>query len=155
MEVDNRQLEEVLRRAEQALDDQDATFIRRVFESYLYVSDLVEDKNTTIRRLRELFFGKRTEKTKAVVGRHADKAAAAAARDGATAPTGDAGERACAVDGKEADDADNTSGARSDHGRHGADAYRGAERVDVAHPSLSAGDACPACGQGTVYAKPP
>src|SRR5262249_28622034 len=27
MEVDNRQLEEVLRRAEQALDDQDATFI--------------------------------------------------------------------------------------------------------------------------------
>ena len=78
LEVNSRQLEEVLRRAEQALDDKDATFIRRVFESYLYVSDLVEDKNTSIRRLRELFFGKRTEKTKVVLARHADKATAPA-----------------------------------------------------------------------------
>src|SRR5262245_47375254 len=78
LEVDRTQLEEVVRRAEQALDDKDATFIRRVFESYLYVSDLVEDKNTTIRRLRELFFGKRTEKTKAVVERHAEETESAA-----------------------------------------------------------------------------
>jgi hypothetical protein len=32
------------------------------------VADLVDDKNTSIRRLRQLFFGKRTEKTAAVVG---------------------------------------------------------------------------------------
>jgi hypothetical protein len=75
LEVDGAQLEEVLRRAEQALDERDATLIRRLFESYLYISELVEDKNTTIRRLRELFFGQRTEKTKAVMGRN-DKTAA-------------------------------------------------------------------------------
>ena len=40
-------------------------------------------------------------------------------------------------------------------GRNGAEAYRGATRIDVLHPSLSAGDACPACGQGTVYEKAP
>ena len=45
-----------------------ATLIRAVFESYAYVTDLVEDKNTSIRRLRQLFFGARTEKTDAVVG---------------------------------------------------------------------------------------
>ena len=28
-------------------------------------------------------------------------------------------------------------------------------RVEVRHPSLTAGDACPACGQGTVYEKAP
>jgi hypothetical protein len=37
----------------------------------------------------------------------------------------------------------------------GADAYRGAERIAVAHASLSAGDPCPTCGQGTVYEKAP
>ncbi len=62
------QLEEVLRRAEQALNEKDATIIRRLFESYFYISDLVEDKKTTIARLRHLFFGQRTEKTKAVSG---------------------------------------------------------------------------------------
>jgi transposase len=41
------------------------------------------------------------------------------------------------------------------HGRNGADAYRGAARIEVRHPTLTVGDACPACGQGTVYEKAP
>jgi transposase len=45
--------------------------------------------------------------------------------------------------------------ASKGHGRHGADAYRGASRITVRHPSLAAGDACPACCQGTVYEKVP
>ncbi len=69
VEVDSTQLEEVLRRVEQSLDEKDTKLIRAVFESYVYVADLVEDKNTSIRRLRQLFFGARTEKTEAVVGR--------------------------------------------------------------------------------------
>jgi transposase len=150
LNVDSTQLEEVLRRAEQALDDKDATLIRRVFESYQYVSELVEDKNTSIRRLRELFFGKRTEKTKTVVG-DKDKTAAPVP----AAPVGAAAtDAACAPESKEADEAASPS-ACPGHGRNGADAYRSAERVEVPHPSLRAGDACPACGQGTVYAKAP
>ena len=68
VEVDSDRLEEVLRRAEQSLDEKDAELIRAVFESYAYVTELVEDKNTSIRRLRQLLFGSRTEKTEAVVG---------------------------------------------------------------------------------------
>ncbi len=57
VEVDSRQLEEVLRRAErQSLATEDPKLIRAVFQSYVYVSDLVEDKNTSIRRLRQLLF---------------------------------------------------------------------------------------------------
>ena len=37
------------------------------------------------------------------------------------------------------------------HGPNGADAYRGAKRVAVRHPSLAAGDACLACRHGTTY----
>ena len=68
VEVDNTQLEDVLRRVEQALDEKDSALIRAVFQSYVYVADLVEDKNTSIRRLRQLFFGASTETTAAVVG---------------------------------------------------------------------------------------
>src|SRR5436309_9609313 len=68
VDVDSDRLEDVLRRAEQSLDEKDAELIRAVFESYAYVTELVEDKDTTIRRLRQLFFGSRTETTEAVVG---------------------------------------------------------------------------------------
>ena len=54
IDVNDAQLEEVLHRVEQSLDEKDVTLIRAVFQSYLYVIDLVEDKNTSIRRLRQL-----------------------------------------------------------------------------------------------------
>jgi transposase len=57
--------------------------------------------------------------------------------------------------GRVSHDASGVAAASKGHGRNGAEAYRCAERVDVAHPSLRAGDACPACGQGTVYEKAP
>src|SRR6516164_9338018 len=147
VEVDSARLEEVLRRAEQSLDEKDAELIRAVFESYVYVTDLVEDKNTTIRRLRQLFFGARTEKTEAVVGPKAG------ASEGTASPDVAAGSEPAAGEGTT-----NVSDAAvvpKGHGRNGAEAYRGAQQVDVAHPSLRAGDACPACGEGTVYEKAP
>ena len=37
------------------------------------------------------------------------------------------------------------------HGRNGASAYRGAEKVEVAHQSLHSGHRCPECERGNVY----
>ena len=37
------------------------------------------------------------------------------------------------------------------HGRNGADAYTGAERITINHPHLSPGDNCPECLDGRVY----
>ena len=93
VDVDSDRLEEVLRRAEQALDEKDAALIRAVFESYAYVTDLVEDKSTSIRRLRQLLFGSRTEKTESVVGPKTETPEAAGPRDAAADvdPAGDAG----------------------------------------------------------------
>src|SRR3954451_20697388 len=68
VEVGSDRLEEVLRRAERSLDEKDAGLIRAVFEWYAYVTGWVGDKNTTIRRLRQLLFGARTEKTGADAG---------------------------------------------------------------------------------------
>jgi transposase len=146
IDVDSTHLEEVLRRVEQALDQKDAALIRAVFQSYAYVADLVEDKNTSIRRLRQLFFGARTEKTKAVVGRKPETTpshgAVVKTQETAREPEPDA-------------PAENPTPAGKGHGRNGANAYRGAEQIAVAHPYLAAGDPCPACGEGVVYEKAP
>jgi transposase len=40
---------------------------------------------------------------------------------------------------------------RSGHGRNGAAAFKGAEKVAVPHPELKAGDTCPRCETGKVY----
>ena len=37
------------------------------------------------------------------------------------------------------------------HGRNGASSYTGAKTIDVPHPNLHAGDACPGCEKGKVY----
>jgi transposase len=39
------------------------------------------------------------------------------------------------------------------HGRNGAAAYRGAHKIQVRHASLAAGDRCPDCERGKVYAQ--
>jgi transposase len=146
IEVDFSQLDELLRRAEGKLDEQDYDLIRAVFESYAYVTDLVEDKNTSIRRLRQLLFGARTEKTDAVVGHSEDATGDDQSSDPAdTAQPGKFSEE----DTSCPDEADTSP--KKGHGRNGADAYRGADQIEVPHESLHAGDACPECDQGKVY----
>jgi transposase len=143
--VDNRKLEALLERAEGALDDEDYRLIRAITESYAYIADLVDDKNTTIARLRKLLFGDRTEKTSQVIG-----------QQGEVSGTGEAGESSATSNTAEAEQqqasASGASGSkRKGHGRNGADNYPGALRIEVALDSLAAGDACPDCRRGTVY----
>ena len=37
------------------------------------------------------------------------------------------------------------------HGRNGANAFRGAEKVKISHPNLQSGNRCPDCERGNVY----
>ena len=37
------------------------------------------------------------------------------------------------------------------HGRNGAEAFSGAQKIDTQHENLRHGDRCPDCGQGNVY----
>jgi transposase len=159
VELDPAQRAEVLRRVEETLDEKDATLIRQVFQSYAYVTDLVEDKKTSIRRLRELLFGKSTEKTAAVVGREtatSNKPDAAPANGVGADTVPVTGEPQTAQAQEAAEEADtDTAAARKGHGRNGAAAYTAATRIDVPHPSLKAGDPCPTCQEGTRYAQTP
>ena len=46
---------------------------------------------------------------------------------------------------------DNNASPPPGHGRNGAEAFGGAQKVDIKHQKLSHGDRCPECGRGNVY----
>ena len=145
LDMDIEQREALLHRAEQAgVEPDDLRKIRAVFESYAYVAELIDHKNTTLARLRKLLFGASTEKTADVLRRQEASAASQDAMqdgpessDSTAAPPSPAKEHSLAK--------------RPGHGRQGADAYVGAKRIAVPHESLQAGDACPDCRRGTIY----
>jgi len=139
IELDMGKLDDLLDRIDtQDLCTEDYATIHSVIESYVGLFHAVGDKNTTIARLRKLLFGAQTEKTAAVTGHNPVKGADPA--EGEHVPS-------TASQEGEAKAADRAPG----HGRNGADAYRGAEKIEVPHPSLQPGDPCPDCEKGTVY----
>jgi transposase len=118
-------------------------------------------KDTTIRRLRQMLFGAKTEKTSAVIGglKVADSVSPeteaapelpAAVEVGASA---NAGAETAAESHAENDSQPSVEASPGSpgHGRNGADAYTGAEKIEVRHESLQPGDPCPKCEQGTLY----
>ena len=137
IELNTKKLEKVLDRAESALAEDDYETIKAVVESYAYIAELVGDKSTTIRRLRKLLFGARTEKTEAVLGDKETTTSTSADDDSESS--------------EEADPAEDSRPPPKGHGRNGADDYPGAEEIQVPHESLQPGDPCPGCQQGTVY----
>lgn len=142
LELDMGKLEDALRRAKERLDERDYAMFQALAESYAYLTDLVGDKNTSISRLRKLMFGAKTEKTSAVVGGGKESKGLPSQRSG----TDPIEQRAVAAGAENA-----CADPRPGHGRNGADAYVGAEKIAVAHESLRAGDSCPECQRGTVY----
>lgn len=66
LQVQNDRVLKMLERADRKLSADDADLMRRIVESYDYLTELVEDKNTSIARLRKLMFGAQTEKSKNV-----------------------------------------------------------------------------------------
>jgi transposase len=141
IELDMSELEDALRRAEAKLDEKDYAMLKALAEAYAYLTDLVGDKNTSIARLRKLLFGAKTEKTAAVVGGKGPEAP----------PSQDSGVEPLQGSGAEGNAQNDSADSRPGHGRNGADAYVGAEKIEVSHASLRPGDSCPECQKGTVY----
>lgn len=137
-------IEDILRRAGETLPAEDLRKLRALVETFGWLQGEIGRKDVSLIRLRKLLFGTpKTEKTSQVLG------------DGPKEATREG----------EGQDADEPPQAGSDaaeptpppkgHGRHGADAYAGARRVNVAHETLKIGDPCPEenC-EGKLYRLP-
>lgn len=126
LELNIEELEKLLERAKQApLSDSDYQTLKAAVETLGYLTQLLEDRKTTIERLRQILFGSSSEKTRTVLK-----------TDCAQAPTAER---------------ENSEKKTNGHGRNGAQAYRGATQVKVKHHALKAGDRCPQCDKGKVY----
>jgi transposase len=108
-------------------------------------------KGTTINQLRKLLFGARTEKTANVCGDDSSSPSAAAAASEGETPRGE-NNGPSAMTGESEGESQKGQQRTKGHGRNGAEAYEGAKRVRVPHATLKAGDSCPECRRGTVYA---
>jgi transposase len=133
LEIPAEELNQLLERAREALPEEDYRKLKAALETLEYLTELVADKDTTIRHLRQLLLPAASEKTKAVLE-----------KVGITPSPASETETAAGEEPK-------TRSPRRGHGRNGADEFTGAERVAVSHHQLHHGDRCPACGKGNVY----
>ena len=153
LDLDRSAADEIVQRLESSnLPERDRQLIRALFASYLYVVQLLQLKRISIARLKKFIFGGRTEKTVAVVGSVAATGDSAPGGKGGSVEGGSGDATAAPGGAAEAGSSDGPPKRRKGHGRHGVKDFPGAERIVVPHPSLQAGDDCPHCAQGPVYA---
>ena len=149
------ELDKLLAKAKPTLTPEEYLLLERVFGTFVYVMQALQDAKTSLNRFRKMLFGARTESKANVLGDlcadgHVvvrDVADASGSAANATAVT-DAISTQAAADGQ-------PPKAKPGHGRNGAEAYSGAAVVEVALSEPAAGQLCPKCEIGRVYAWPP
>jgi hypothetical protein len=122
-----------------ALSEAEYQQLKAALDTLVYLTQLVEDKNTTIGRLRQILFGSSSEKMSQVLE------TLTASHRSSEKPAGDgSAEEKPSLPLPE-------STPRPGHGRNGAEAYQGAGKVKVEHASLKSGNRCPGCQKGKLY----
>ena len=117
------------------LDEGDYDVVANVVATVMYLKQVHDDKSMSIKRLLDLLFGSvSSEKT--------DKLLAQLEAAGKSA--GNSGQKNKARGKKR---------KPKGHGRNGASAYTGAERIQVELKELVAGAVCPCCPQGSTQGK--
>lgn len=143
LEVTMEELEAIVERAQ--LSENDREKLRAALETLALLTNELESKGASIRRLRKLLFGSGSEKLDAVLREIAPLEAAG---------PGDPGGSSGCPDEPSAG-AEPPKRKAPGHGRNGASAYRGATKVKIPHASLSPGKPCPSCQKGKVYGSVP
>ncbi len=125
IDLSPEQLDALLKRVEAGtLQDGDYQIIKGMAETLSFLSQALDNKSTSIKRLLKLLFGDSTEKTAKVLQRNV------------------AGGKKSGKKRKK---------KRKGHGKNGAAAYHGAEKIKVSHESLKPKALCPDCGKGKLY----
>lgn len=127
--------------------------LEAVLATFVFTMQGLQNAKTSIKRLRAMLFGSRTESRSRVLkgvlkeldaGAPGVTAAVAAAVTDSSASTTPADAPVKPPAPK-----------RPGHGRIGADAYRDAPVIERAVTEVCAGEVCPECGAGKVYDSPP
>ena len=136
IELDRSELEAILEHAKTAaLSEAEYETLHAAMETLIFLTQELEKNRVSVQRLKKLLFGATTEKTRTVMEKFLDEA----------------NQENTSGNGTAEDQDTQTQQKAKGHGRNGAEAYTGADKVRVPHESLKPGDACPNCKNGTVY----
>jgi transposase len=128
IELKPADVEALLERVEkEALLEGDYEIIKGLIEAFVYLSQSVDEKATSIKRLLRVIFGAKTE-TRAKLFKIAGKSKEIETPNEESEPKKQTG-----------------------HGRNGVDAYKKAERIKVPIQDLKAGESCKECPKGKLY----
>lgn len=132
--LDLENLNDIINRAGSGpLPEADRAKLSETIETLAWLQQELTNKDVTLARLRSLFGLSSSEKTKNVLRKTSG--------DGSTSGEGTSTPKKPKEKAK-------------GHGRNAADAYKGADRIEVAHDSLKSGEPCPECPsnkRGKVY----
>jgi transposase len=148
VEIDMAEVQELLARTKDRLPSEDYDKWRSLVETLLTLMKLVQERGTTIARLRRLFGLASSEKTADVLEKIGASEQAVEAKPDTEGTTPSGGEKPPADE--EIASAEEKA-KRKGHGRNPASAYPDACPIAVLHESLRPGDECPACGRGTLF----
>jgi transposase len=130
-----------------------------ITSSYKELQRLLLEKNQSIKKLRELVFGGKTEKIEesekntTADSESIQSLSLTAEGEQETESKGEIG------DGKVSEDKANVKKPKPkkkrETGKLGVDDYPGAKTIHICHPDLKAGDQCPICQKSKIYQREP
>ena len=132
IEVNTEELKLLVEQAREGpLEEAGCRKLNALIDTFEYVTQLLENKQTTIQSLRQLLLKPSTEKTEKILQK-----AGLAASEKPSKPSGT-----------------KTPKKAKGHGRNSAESYKAAPKIKISHPLLKPGDHCPKCQEGKVYAQ--
>ena len=150
LDVSLDELKKIIEKTKSVLSDDDLEKLGGAVDTLAIVTQELELKGASVRRLRKLIFGSSSEKMKDVFpddGGNQDD----------SGDDGDSGSDDHSIssdkdtDSNESRNTDGEKPKRKGHGRKGAKDYTGAEKEKIDHASLKAKDNCPECLKGKLY----
>jgi transposase len=152
----------------QTVTAEDLQVLAQVVRLYFWLLFALKETKLSLNRFRIMLFGDKAKPRKSAPSKATSGSEGQGERDGSLGaasndvPESDEGCGAASEPGGEmpsedegASEAHTDVEPRPGHGRLGADAYTGAERVECRHQELAPGDRCPVCGIGWLYSLPP
>src|SRR5256886_5490799 len=133
------------RSAGAALSADDRRVLDQVLQWYFWLLFALQEATFSLKRLRVMLFGAKPKQRQ-------EPSASGSSDGGGGAGDGEAASTVARTSTAEDHRSQRAAGGhRPGHGRQGAAAYPGAERVTCRHETLAAGERCPVCGQGRLY----
>jgi len=150
VEATQAQLDELLALAKTHFPQPQYELLKGLLATFAYVMPALQSAKTSLKRLRQMLFGDKTESKRNLRAKHP------LATDNPSVLTPEA--TAAKDDHDEAQSVTQPPTPKAPapgHGRNGASAYSASPVVKVELTDLKSGDPCPECDKGRVYASPP